>query len=165
MAELEKLVSEETNISEAFNTFRELQNRWKEISNLSTATTATSRRLPPPRPQLLLQHEVEQDLRPRLQAQPRTPYPVAHQRSNRSGGWNRSRATSACSTFTAWNGQTRSYRARTIRTLRTRYPRTHRRGAAAHPPISTSRGRRRTGPPRNAKHCWRRAKGYRGQDI
>ena len=35
VAELEKLVNEETNIGKAFNTFRELQNRWKEIGNLS----------------------------------------------------------------------------------------------------------------------------------
>ncbi len=34
--ELEKLVNEETNIGKAFNSFREIQNKWKEIGNVPT---------------------------------------------------------------------------------------------------------------------------------
>ena len=36
IAELEKLISEETNIGKAFNTFKDLQNRWNEIGNVPT---------------------------------------------------------------------------------------------------------------------------------
>lgn len=32
--QLEKLVNEETNIGKAFNTFREIQNKWKELGNI-----------------------------------------------------------------------------------------------------------------------------------